>query len=1002
MMKKILLLSVFAVIALAVAACGGEKATDTPVPTEPPPTVAAVGTPGPAAIASGDIVNIVWQWADLVETMPAAQSVVPDPENYTIVFNPDGTVSIKADCNMVGGAYALAGNALSIQLGPSTMAFCGEDSSDQQYLGLLGSVGSASLENGRLMLHLRDDAGRMGFNNGGPAGAAEESATGGLTPETLANMTYQSEWTQSGSATLVDGQYSEQAAPGSATQTKVMLTEYLAFGELDGQPGAAAILVTDPGGSGTFYELAVVVERDGQPVNVASAPLGDRTQINSLVIQPNGIIVVDMVTHGPDDPMCCPTQQVVRGWALQGDRLIGGAVGINPGSVSLDMQGLPYSWQAVAVPASAYDESVPPGPVGMPEHIEILFGVTDPAERQPGDPVMYVIPAAAYAEQWNLNGNTTVVDRMKAIYQDVVALPYPGPTSGMPVLPMEMVMGRNDMATQVGRVGVTDASASKNGYRFVGRFAQDANPVTSDGLPLQYIYQGFTNDGQYLVAFFYPVTSSSLPSNADVAEDFQQAVDQPDGAQAYIESQAVQLDALAAADWQPDLAALDALVASLEIVGMPGNGVEGQAWVLSGESTTDGATPEALVNAQDYTLTFLSDGALRWSSDCNQGQGTYSVYGGAVGGIAMDLGIMTLAECGPDSYQDKLVNTLVAAQDYRVHPGGFTLELVRPAGGGSLFFDHVGPADAPPPDVTEPPVELPTPVPQGPYGRVSSPDGVNVRTGPGTIYPVIGFAPDGTEGQIVGKSADGQWWVVPTAASPSGLGWVAASYIEAFNVQNVPVIAAPPAPVPTPTPTPVATPSPTIDFWADSTSINQGDCTTLHWKVENVQAVWMYPQGQAYQGYPVTGEGSRKECPASTTTYELRVQRPDGAVELRQITVHVNIVNPLAGTNWELSSMYVNQVPIPGTFVSVYFSPNGTLRGAGSCNTYSGSYTVNGSNLSIPGLMPTMKSCNADVDAQEQAYFAALQSTATFELTGSQLVLRDAGGQEVLRYNRAY
>jgi heat shock protein HslJ/uncharacterized protein YraI len=1001
-MKKIALLSLLFVIALAVAACGGDKATDTPVPTEPLPTVAMADTPEPAAVAGSDIVNIVWQWADLVETMPAAQSVVPATENYTIVFNSDGTVSIQADCNVVSGGYTLEGNALSIQPGPSTMAFCGEQSSDQQYLGLLGSVGSVSLENGRLMLHLRDDAGRMGFNNAGPQGAVDGPPVGGLTPETLANMTYQSDWTQSGTATLQNGQYSEAVAPGSATQTKVMLTEYLAFGELDGQIGAAAILVTDPGGSGTFYELAVVVERDGQPVHVASAPLGDRAQINSLTIQSNGIIVVDMITHGPEDPMCCPTQQVVRGWALQRDRLIGGGVGINPGSVNLDTQDLPYSYQAVAVPASAYDESMPPGPVGMPEHIEILFGVTNPADRQPLDPVMYIIPAAAYGEQWTLNDNTTVADRMKAIFQMVVALPYPAPTSGMSVLPMEMVMGRNDMATQVGRVGITDASASKNGFRFVGRFAQDANPVTSDGLPLQYIYQGFTNDGQYLVAFFYPVTSSSLPSNADVAEAFQQAAGQPDGAQAYIESQAVELNGLATADWQPDLAALDALVASLEIVGMPGNGVEGQAWVLSGESTTGGADPEPLANAQDHTLTFLSDGTLNWSSDCNQGQGTYSVSGGAVGGIAMDLGIMTLAECGPNSYQDKLVNTLVAAQDYRVHPGGFTLELVRPASGGSLFFDHVGPADAPPPDVTEPPVELPTPAPQGPYGRVSSADGVNLRTGPGTIYPVVGFAPDGAEGQIVGKSADGQWWVVPVAASPSGLGWAAAAYVEAFNVQNVPVIAAPPAPIPTPTPTPVATPSPSIDFWADSTSISQNECTTLRWKVENVQAVWMYPQGQPYQGYPVTGEGSREECPASTTTYELRVQRPDGAVELRQITVQVSIVNALAGTNWELSSMNVNQLPIPGTFVSVYFSPNGTLRGAGSCNTYTGSYTVNGSNLSIGSMMPTMKSCSADVDAQEQAYFTALQSAATFELTGNQLVIRDAGSQEVLRYNRAY
>jgi len=63
----------------------------------------------------------------------------------------------------------LEGDWLSMELGPSTMAFCGEESLDQQYLASLGNVGSASLEDGRLVLHLKDDAGKMVFNNGGPS-----------------------------------------------------------------------------------------------------------------------------------------------------------------------------------------------------------------------------------------------------------------------------------------------------------------------------------------------------------------------------------------------------------------------------------------------------------------------------------------------------------------------------------------------------------------------------------------------------------------------------------------------------------------------------------------------------------------------------------------------------------------------------------------------------------------------------------------------------------------
>ena len=64
-----------------------------------------------------------------------------------------------------------------------------------------------------------------------------------------------------------------------------------------------------------------MVEREGKPHDVAWTLLGDRVQINSLAIQGNEI-VVDMVTHGPDDPMCCPTQQVMQIYALQGEEIV--------------------------------------------------------------------------------------------------------------------------------------------------------------------------------------------------------------------------------------------------------------------------------------------------------------------------------------------------------------------------------------------------------------------------------------------------------------------------------------------------------------------------------------------------------------------------------------------------------------------------------------------------------------------------------------------------------
>lgn len=125
------------------------------------------------AQAPDEIIGIKWQWAQLTETEPAAQSVVPDPENYVVVLNADGTASLKADCNMVSWTYTLEGTTLTFNtLGPSTLAFCGEDSLDQKFLSTLGKGGTVSLEEGRLVLELSENAGRMVFDNGGPAEAA--------------------------------------------------------------------------------------------------------------------------------------------------------------------------------------------------------------------------------------------------------------------------------------------------------------------------------------------------------------------------------------------------------------------------------------------------------------------------------------------------------------------------------------------------------------------------------------------------------------------------------------------------------------------------------------------------------------------------------------------------------------------------------------------------------------------------------------------------------------
>ncbi|HUV94190.1 MAG TPA: META domain-containing protein [Anaerolineae bacterium] len=171
-----------------------------------------------------------------------------------------------------------------------------------------------------------------------------QSAQSGLMVEALRNATYQSEWTNSKQAPLTDGEYVESIVPGAASKIVVRLHPRMAFGYTgDGQPFSAVILFTSAGGSGTFYELAAVVQQNGEPMHVAATKLGDRVRIDSLAVE-GAEIVVRMVTQGPDDPMCCPTQRVEQRCKLGGDQL----VMISTEVLGTDIRGTTWQWERFA------------------------------------------------------------------------------------------------------------------------------------------------------------------------------------------------------------------------------------------------------------------------------------------------------------------------------------------------------------------------------------------------------------------------------------------------------------------------------------------------------------------------------------------------------------------------------------------------------------------------------------------------------------------------------
>ncbi len=75
-------------------------------------------------------------------------------------------------------------------------------------------------------------------------------------------------------------------------------------------------------------------------------------------------------------------------------------------------------------------------------------------------------------------------------------------------------------------------------------------------------------------------------------------------------------------------------------------------------------------------------------------------------------------------------------------------------------------------------------------------DYINVRSGPGTEYLLLGTAAPGATAEVTGKSQDGLWWEIkiPTSYYAPGLAWVSADWVTTANTDSVPVVAAPPPP----------------------------------------------------------------------------------------------------------------------------------------------------------------------------------------------------------------
>jgi heat shock protein HslJ len=141
----------------------------------------------------------------------------------------------------------------------------------------------------------------------------------------------------------------------------------------------------------------------------------------------------------------------------------------------------------------------------------------------------------------------------------------------------------------------------------------------------------------------------------------------------------------------------------------------------------------------------------------------------------------------------------------------------------------------------------------------------------------------------------------------------------------------------------------------------------------------------------------------SVTHYDLTEQRLTLRIEdLENLHFVRADEDALAGTSWEL----IDEIPTEagGTPeadtdtapITLTFEAEGQVVGHGGCNSYSATYTLEGTSISFSDVVSTKMACeDGDIMQREQDFFAALSSASQFGLTDERLYIRPEDGSRL-------
>ena len=144
----------------------------------------------------------------------------------------------------------------------------------------------------------------------------------------------------------------------------------------------------------------------------------------------------------------------------------------------------------------------------------------------------------------------------------------------------------------------------------------------------------------------------------------------------------------------------------------------------------------------------------------------------------------------------------------------------------------------------------------------------------------------------------------------------------------------------------------------------------------------------------------------SASTFEILVDRLTLSNAAGDIVVTFVEGEPLnlTGTRWIANGVNNGrggvQSVVIGNEITALFTEDGSISGSAGCNNYSGTYGVDGENISFGPLVANERFCEEPQGTmeQEQEYLAALGTVATWNIDGDLLDLRTAEGSRAVSY----